>query len=112
MAIVKGLISAPARCQKIERNVAEGRKLALRVRLSRGIWIYHKYQPDNRATCVTELFQQLAHCRLGFATTYTIPRRISPMSSVTSGRVCLILLSAGRGVAITKTLVMMFAAAV
>ena len=34
------------------------------------------------------------------------------MSSETSGRVCLILLSAGRGVAITRTLVMMFAAAV
>ena len=34
------------------------------------------------------------------------------MSSVTSGRVCLILLSAGRGVVITSTLVTMFAAAV
>lgn len=34
------------------------------------------------------------------------------MSSVTSGRVYLILLSAGRGVMITNTLVMMFAAAV
>lgn len=34
------------------------------------------------------------------------------MSSVISGRLSLILLSAGRGVAITKTLVMMFAAAV
>ena len=34
------------------------------------------------------------------------------MSSVISGRVCLILLSAGRGIAITKTLVMIFTAAV
>ena len=34
------------------------------------------------------------------------------MSSVTSGRVCLILLSAGKGVTITSTLVMIFAAAV
>ena len=39
---------------KVEPDAVKGKKLALRVAFGRGVWIYHEYQPDNRATRMTE----------------------------------------------------------
>ena len=104
---------SPWQMLHIGPNVVERKELALRVALCCGIRVQHEHKPSNSTPCVTDKvgkhFQ--SHC-IGHNTAHITPRRMSPMSCVTSGRVCLILLSAGRGITMTKTLVIMFTAAV
>ena len=111
MAIVMVGMLAPAG-RISQESEKDGMPRTLRIRLRCRIRIFHKYQSGDRATSMTERSQHLGPCHSCPDKPYTKPSKISPMSSETSGRLCLIVLRAGSGVAMMRTLVMMLAAAV